>query len=239
MEIMTEDPLKILMDFTPMIFKSKSKTKFRIFHSVYIFIHIGFIIVGFAEGIFHGENKAVFLMGTVIFLPSCSVCLNMIIHGYEAFQNGRTVIEYGYSIDSGGREMKKKIMNDIRKIKCFLFVSLVLVILGGLLSTPLHEDEEFIFQNILMRKWFRGIEFIGLIINMLYGGITCYYLTSSGILLAHGVYNVTFQFQLLREYLERESKKFNDSNIIDDEQRQQRIHEVLTRFVKYHLKIKK
>ncbi|KAG5872805.1 hypothetical protein JTB14_014644 [Gonioctena quinquepunctata] len=105
MEIMTEDPLKILMNFTPMIFKFKSKTRFRICHSVFIFIHIGFIIAGFAEGISHGENKAAFLMGTVIFLPSCSVCLSVIIYGYEVFQNGEVIIEYGYSIDSGGSEM--------------------------------------------------------------------------------------------------------------------------------------
>ncbi|KAG5880289.1 hypothetical protein JTB14_020035 [Gonioctena quinquepunctata] len=136
--------------------------------------------------------------------------------------------------------MRKTTINDIRKIKCFLFVSLVMVLLGCLLLSPLHEDEDiFIFQYILMEKWFGGIGFIGLITSMLYCGISCYYLTSSVFLMAHAVHNVTFQFQLLREYLDKESRRFNDSNIIYDEQRQRRIQEVLTEFVKYHLRIKK
>ncbi|KAG5879634.1 hypothetical protein JTB14_011531 [Gonioctena quinquepunctata] len=56
--------------------------------------------------------------------------------------------------------------------------------------------------------------------------------------MARTVCHIKFQFQLLGAYLENGFRKFNDSNI-NDEQRQRRIHQVLTKFVIDYLKIKK
>ncbi|KAG5860725.1 hypothetical protein JTB14_018305 [Gonioctena quinquepunctata] len=140
--------------------------------------------------------------------------------------------------------MEKKIMDDVKKIKYFCFVSLVMALIGGLLISPLNGDEDtFMFQYILMKKWFGKIGVIGFINSLIFGVITGHYLVSCVLLTAHTVYHVKFQFLLLIAYLENESTKcidFNiDSNIVNDEELQRHIHEVLRNCMKQYLRIKK
>ncbi|KAG5866943.1 hypothetical protein JTB14_026246 [Gonioctena quinquepunctata] len=168
------------------------------------------------------------------------MCVTAILYAFEIAQNDQIIFKYGFCIESGGTEMEKIIMDDIKKIKYFCFVSLVVSLIGTSLMSPFNGDEDtFMFQYILMKKWFGEIGVIDFIISLIYCGINGHYIMSCVLITAHTVSHIRFQFLLLILYLENESEKFKDPKIVNDEERQRKIHEVLKNCMKQYLRIKK